>query len=57
MYNIIFKTYKNNEIQEEGFDTSFAHDLDHALLELDSAFDTTDIDKIELTITKAKQLK
>lgn len=56
MYNIIFKTYKDNEVQEEGFDTSFAHDLDHALLELDSAFDTVDIDKVELTIVKSKKI-
>ena len=55
MWNISFKTYNNGEIQEEGVDTSFAHDLDHCLLEIDSAFDTIDIDKVELIITKIKQ--
>ena len=52
MWNINFKTFIKDEIQEEGFDTSFENNLDKVLTELDDKFDLIGIDKVELTINK-----
>ena len=54
MWNISFKIYKEGELTEEGFETSSAHDLNHALQEVDTILDLEDADKVEIQINRVK---
>lgn len=50
MWNISFKTYKKDEVQEVGFETLVKDSIEDVIPELDSLFDLVDIDKVELQI-------
>lgn len=52
MWNIDFKTYRNGELIEYGFETSYAQDLSHALQEADTILDLQDCDKVVIQINK-----
>lgn len=54
MWNISFKIYKDGELFEDGFETSYAHDMNHVIQEVDTILDLEDADKIELVINKLK---
>lgn len=52
IYNISFKSYKDGEVVEEGFDTVRALDLNDALRQADGILDLSECDKVELTANK-----
>jgi hypothetical protein len=55
MYVISYKTLSKGEVIEEGFDTSLAYDMEHAVADLDSIIDPSeDIDEIEIKILKGR---
>ena len=57
MWNMSFKTYINNEVKEEGFETSIAHDINHVIQEIDTMFDFSNVDKVEIKINKINLTK
>tara|TARA_R110002167_G_scaffold284737_2_gene489880 strand:+ start:17020 stop:17190 length:171 start_codon:yes stop_codon:yes gene_type:complete len=52
MWNISFKIYRDGILYEEGFETSTAHDISHALQEADTILDLDGCDRIELIINR-----
>ena len=54
MWNIDFKTYREGQLIQEGFETSYAHDISHALQDADTVLDLDGIDSIEIKINNFK---
>ena len=51
IWNIMFKTYdKKGVVVEEGFETSTAHDIDHAMQEANTMLDLDGVERIEILI-------
>lgn len=54
IWNIYFKVYEKGKLVYKGFETSTAHDLNHALQEVETCLDLEDSDKLELQINTIK---
>lgn len=52
MWSISFTTKFEGNINEQGFETSQAKDIEGVFQELDSMFDLIDIDEVEIKIQK-----